>query len=273
MSRAPLMDRPPRFGVGEHACWAYADDDELCSVAAEFVTDGLDAGQRIVCAVDGQTDSLRGALAELEPDRLVGEGALELLVIDELHGDGPVDADAHLRTFADAVSRAEADGFSGVRVLADNTPLLLDRPDAQRKYLRWESVWQPFIAARRLIGLCCFDRRRVSDELIDDLASVHCKTHGVRRHATFRLIRGSDRLTLHGDVDWYDADRLGRLLESTTADEDVLLDLRGVAFLNHHALFAIRAARDRLQARGRTLQLTEVPSVTRRLAHRLDVEL
>jgi anti-anti-sigma regulatory factor len=268
------MELPSRFAAGEHACLAYADDRELCDVAADFVAEGLDAGQRVLCVADAQIELLRRALGPLEPDRLVKEGALELHAVEDVYGDGPVDPAAQLRTFADAVTRAEADGFSGLRVMADNTPLLFDRPDARRDYLRWESVCEPFIASRQLIGMCCFDKRRVPHELMDDLASVHRRTHGLERDARFRLIPVPDRVTLRGDVDWYDAKRLGRLLESTVAaGEDVELDLGEVAYLDHHALFAITAARDRLRAHGKTLVLTEVPSVTRRLAERLGIEL
>src|SRR6185369_12202160 len=121
-------------------------------------------------------------------------------------------------------------------------------------YLRWESVCEPFIARHRLIGLCCFDERRVTGELAGDLASVH-RTALDETRAPFRLIRVADRLTLRGDLDWFDAERLGRLLERTVAaDEDVVLDLQDVAFLDHHALLSILAERDRLRAHGRGLQ-------------------
>jgi anti-anti-sigma regulatory factor len=274
MAPTPPTEQAHRFGAGDHACFAYADDDDLCGVAAEFAAGGLAEGQRVLCVVDGQMERLRRALGPLDPDRLVDEGALELLLVDEVYGDGPVDADAQLRTFTQAVTRAEDDGFAGLRVLADNTALLFDRPDARRSYLRWESLCEPFIASRRLIGLCCFDQRRLPAELAGDLASVHRTTLGRSRSAPFGLIRVPDRLTLRGEVDRFDADRLGRLLDSSVgADEDVVLDLGETEFLDPHALLAILAARDRLQSRGRTLQLVDVPLAAHQLAGHLGVEL
>jgi anti-anti-sigma regulatory factor len=273
MSPAALSEPVRALGVGDHACWSFADEDQLCAVATGFVAAGVAAGQRVLCVVDGQLEQLRRALGPLEPDRLIEQGGLELLVVDEVYGDEAVDADAQLRTFAQAVTRAEDDGFTGLRVLADNTPLLFDRPNACEAYLRWESVCEPFIASRRLIGLCCFDERRVTGELAGDLASVHRKTLDDTA-APFGLIRVPDRLTLRGDLDWYDAERLGRLLEHTVAaDEDVVLDLQEVVFLDHHALLSFLAVRDRLRAHGRSLQLLNVPSATRRLAGHLGVEL
>jgi anti-anti-sigma regulatory factor len=273
MPHARVLE-PHRFGIGEHACLGYADDDELCDLATIFVADGLADGQRVVCVVNGHMEQLREALGDLGPDRLAAEGALELLVVDDVYGDGPLDAEAQMRTFSEAVARAQADGFTGLRVLADNTPLLFDRPDGSRAYLRWESVCEPFIASRQLIGLCCFDTRRLPHELADDLSCVHQTTLGGMRRGSFRLIRVPDRLTLRGDVDWYDAERLGRLLDSSVAaDEDVLLDLGELEFLDHHGLLEILSVRDRLQERGRTLEVTGVPSVTRRLVERLGVTL
>jgi anti-anti-sigma regulatory factor len=262
------------LGLGDHACCVYADDEELCRVAARFVADGVAARQRVLCVANGQMGQLRAALGPFGPERLIDQGVLELLVVDEVYGDGPVDAETQLRTFAQAVVRAQTDGFTGLRVLADNTPLLVDGPQASRSYLRWESMCEPFIASRRLIGLCCFDRRRVSGELVRDLACMHRKTFDDAADASFRLIRVDDRLTLRGEVDWFDAERLSRLLEgSVDTDERVVLDLGEASFLDHHALLRLAAARDAMRSQRRTLQITGAPSVTRLLAERLGLEL
>ena len=137
----------------------------------------------------------------------------------------PSDPDRLLAIYAAATDEALAEGFSGLRVVADVTDLATD-PGCQ---CRWESVADRFMAERPLSALCCYDRRRLAPEVLRDLCAVHPV---VNEPVPFRIYAAGDDLRLEGEIDYFSSDALQRLLQLTRADGG--LDLSGAGFIDHH---------------------------------------
>lgn len=126
-----------------------------------------------------------------------------------------------------------------------------------------------------MTALCCYDRRRLPDSLLSDLVAVHPTSHAPERMAPFRFFtREPDTLALEGEVDYFSADDLVRLLDmAPDADgRSVSLDLGGLGFVDHHGVMAlVRYARS-FRAKG-VLSFQNVPHPVARLCELMGVAL
>lgn len=66
---------------------------------------------------------------------------------------------------------ALTDGYRGIRVVADNTPLVAD-PHAMGRWLEWEHLTDRFQAARPMLGVCDFGRTQVAPDQPIGLATL-----------------------------------------------------------------------------------------------------
>jgi hypothetical protein len=83
---------------------------------------------------------------------------------------------------------------------------------------------------RPLSALCCYDRRRLPREVVRDLCAVHPVANDP---VPFRIYAADGGLRLDGEIDFFSAEALRRVLPLTTHEEGSL-DLSGAAFIDHH---------------------------------------
>lgn len=137
---------------------------------ARFFAEGAARDERLMLVVD---DPVR----EHWPTQLLERGALLLVSVGETYGsDRIVDPVDQRRVFASCLDEARAEGFSGLRVAADNTSLV-GTPERLRSWLAWEAVADRFLAENPVTGLCAFDRRRLERDTIDEVIGVHRVVH------------------------------------------------------------------------------------------------
>jgi hypothetical protein len=217
-----LVSSAAGLGLHGHVCWTYSEDSELIRAAAEYLADGARLGQRLVY------------VAPQERLHLAGEHrGVEVLPLSAFYEPGrPSDPDRLLAIYEAAVDEALADGFSGLRVVADVTDLAAD-PDCQ---CRWESVGDNLMAERPLSALCCYDRRRLAPDVLHDLCSVHPV---VNEPVPFRIYASGTGLRLDGEIDFFSTDALRRLLPLTAHGQSTL-DLSGARFIDHHGARVLR---------------------------------
>ena len=135
-----VLGRGP-YGASDHASFGYRTDDERVQVAAAWLADGLRAGQRTLYVAEAPAHELANELAG-HPVLAAAMRAGTLLVhtIADLYDlSAPIDAAAQVAGYDATVELALRDGFDGVRVAADITPLVLD-PARRDAHLRWEHV-------------------------------------------------------------------------------------------------------------------------------------
>jgi anti-anti-sigma regulatory factor len=263
------------LGLHGHGCWTYADDHEFRAGAHAFLNDGVELGQALMYVGAGTIAKLRSDLDDLpEVDRLLGEGRLRIMPIENVYAVGePLDPTEQLTMFSTATSMALVDGYTGLRVVADVTSLVLDA-ELWPAHLHWESVADRYAAKNPLAGLCCYDRRALPDEILADLCCVHRTSNGPPSVAPFRLFAGREGLSLAGEVDAFSADDLRRLLAAVTpASGDLVLELDELEFVDHHGLTAIADHARALAREGRKLDYRGAPPSFDRLAGLLEIGL
>lgn len=113
-----------------HVGWEYRDHREFLLRAAEYIADGLNLGQRVGYVGQDDPATMRAGLAAAG---LGGDaGAVDIKTIAEhflFRGD-VVDAERMTERYATAAVEAVADGYNGLRVAIDVTPVV--RTPAQR---------------------------------------------------------------------------------------------------------------------------------------------
>jgi ABC-type transporter Mla MlaB component len=263
------------LGLHGHGCWTFSDDDEFLNGVIEFLSDGLELGQRLLYVGAGGVVKLRRDLDVLPGiEELLGDGTVRIMPLESIYEMGrPIDAMAQLTMYAAATETALSDGFTGLRVAGDGTPLVLD-PALWRDHTRWETIADRYMAKNPMAALCCYDRRALPDEILADLACVHRTCNAPRAVAPFRLFAGRDGLSLAGEVDSFCVDDLRRLLRLASPPRGkLILELDELEFIDHHGMLALADHARALESDGRSMTILGAPREFDRLAGLLDVQL
>ncbi|HEX8648298.1 MAG TPA: MEDS domain-containing protein [Thermoleophilaceae bacterium] len=275
MRRHGRVDSAAGLGLHGHGCWLYSDEAEFRAGALDFLAEGAELDQRMLYVGAGTIEKLRSDLGDLPGlDRLLGDGALRIMALEALYEVGVgVDPMAQLAMYSAATRTALVDGYAGLRVLAEVTPLVLD-PELWRAHTHWEAVADRYMAKHPMSALCCYDRRLLPDAILRDLACVHRSSNAAPAMAPFRLFAGREGLSLAGEVDSFSAEHLRRLLAATLpAEGELVLELDELRFIDHHGVMAIAEVARELQRDGRAVRFLGAPRSFDRLASLLEVEL
>ena len=269
------MRTPAGLGLHGHACWTFADEQEFRAGALEFLEDGVELGQRLMYVGPGSVQKLRADLEGLRGvDNMLASGGLRIMPLENAYEVGqPVDPVTQLTMYSAATSAALVDGYTGLRVVAEVTSLVLDA-ELWPAHVHWESVADRYISKNPLAALCCYDRRVLPDEIIGDLACVHRTSNRPPALTPFRLYAGREGLCLGGEVDSFSAPDLRRLLRAATAPgSDLVLELDQLEFIDHNGLLAIADHAAELERAGHRLQLRGAPPTLDKLTQLLEVRL
>jgi ABC-type transporter Mla MlaB component len=262
------------LGLGDHACWIYDDDEGRRGTVADFLVDGLRLRQRLLYVGGDSVERLHADLEALDGvGSLIEDGALQVV---PLRGVGPagggIDAERRLEAYAAATDQAVAEGYTGLRV-AVAAGGLVTGSDAWDAHTRWEGLVDRAILSRPMTALCLYDRREVPDRVLADIASVHPISHAPAGMVPFRVFSRPDALALEGEVDYFSADALGRLLAMTPrGDGEVVLDLSGLGFVDHHGVMAL-VEHARKSRPSHPLRFQKVPYQVERLCDLMGVSL
>ncbi|WP_235779475.1 MEDS domain-containing protein [Sinomonas notoginsengisoli] len=165
MNRSPAGSRWPRGHLG----WAYSGLPEFEGRAASFLADGHVLGERQIFICD---DPHAGRW----PKDLLECGDLLVHSTAELYGESRVvDATAQGAVFQSILDEARALGYTGIRVVADNTSLT-STPERLEAWMCWEEEADMLIQRRPITGLCAFDRTRTAPATLKALMDVHPET-------------------------------------------------------------------------------------------------
>jgi anti-anti-sigma regulatory factor len=245
MSGTTGADAPQPYG---HACLTYDDPARFQTVAHEFLAAGLAAGERV------------WYLAPEEPRGW--DFTPEVVTLhDQYPADAVIDPDAGLAAYARATEQALADGFTGLRVAADVTPLLLT-PAQVDAFARYEAQVDRYMRTHPFTALCAFDRTRMGDEAVEQLACLHPDSD-----APFRLFAphpGRGDAALAGEIDETTRPVFLQALERAAlrpGRDELVLDGQDLAFIDHNSLLYLDA---HARALGTTAVLrTALPSAVR----------
>jgi anti-anti-sigma regulatory factor len=253
--RDPLTD-------ADHVCWVYDDPESFVDAAQRYLAVGLTKGERLMCVGDGLSADLRSAGEPFGSlDALAARGALTFDSVDETYVDEGALSPADQWAFYDAAVReARVAGFSGLRVVADVTPLARTARDRAR-LVQWEHLADEFIASGSgMVALCAYRRSALDPDAVADVTSVHPRVHAPLDRPSFRIWFDGTRVVLAGAVDTFGADRLARVLAtSPVSGPTAVLDLSGLETVDVAGCRALATWARALAERGVRLRVQGAP--------------
>jgi hypothetical protein len=257
----------PGAGTSDHICWVYDEDDAAFDRAVRrFLAGGLDRrervlviGERVIACVGTPADGFGDAAA------LIADGTLRTLTTAQAYEASGGFAPGAQRAFYDAATQeALADGFAGLRVVADVTPLAED-DDARPALVAWEHLADEYVAQGSGFTAMCAYASRLAPQALAEVASVHPLVHAPAK-PPFQVFFDDDRVALSGSVDTFGADRLARVLASTPVGGDgAVLDVGLVDFVDVAASRVIARWAQDLDARSLPLEVRGASPLLRRM--------
>ncbi|WP_433305552.1 MEDS domain-containing protein [Actinoplanes sp. CA-030573] len=262
-------------GEAAHTCWSYDDQRAFEAYARAYLADGLARGEQ-VWYVPGErsTGVVDGWLSDIGGR----PGSARVVRSGDAYAAGQViDPAGQVAAYTAATERAIADGFTGLRVCADCTPLV--RTTAQLDaFARYEYAIGGYMRVAPMRAVCAYDRRELGERAVAELAGVHRHSNaGVpfRLHASGR----PGVAILDGEVDAAGEELFVTALrrsglggpgntEKGKVGEEVVIDARGSGFVDHRAL--MRLQRHASECAVTVVLRTGRPSV-RRLAGLLEL--
>lgn len=250
MRKHGVLADPRDLQAHDHVAWLGRGQEPLDRVAAAFFAAGGRRNERMLYVA--QTPDVR-RLSDLPgAERLAKAGTLSVLEAETLYG---LDPAGWQGIFQDLLDGALNAGYRGLRVAADNTALASGGTDALARWLAWEHQADAFQEANPASGICYFDRERLGDQALADLAAVHPLRCAGFSEPPFALFADGDALRVVGTLDCWSAGQLARVLGARPPGKELVLDFAQVEFVDHHGLLALgEVARSRQPIRIRNAQ-------------------
>ncbi|WP_203897964.1 MEDS domain-containing protein [Virgisporangium aliadipatigenens] len=242
-----------RAPARRHHCWGFDDPVALESRARPFLGEGLAAGEQVWFVTAGAVEPVMRRWSAVTPfGAALRDGTARVLSVAAGYADGgPVEPAAQVDVFADALSGALAAGYTGLRVVADVTPLV--RTPAQRAaFGRYEYLVDSFMAGRPVTGVCAFDRIALDTGTFRDMACLHPR--GDSAGVPFRLYGcppADGAMVLAGELDLAGRTQfevaLARAAPRPVGGE-IVIDASGLRFVDHRALRVLEEYAKRLRS-------------------------
>ena len=155
-----------------HMAWSFGSPEEFEAQSTVYLAEGVRVHEHLMFVADDPKP------AEWTTD-LIASGQLVVASTSEVYGTARiVDAEAQRDMFEGELANALHDGYTGIRVAADNTSLIA-APDGLYAWMVWESVGDEFMAHHPVSGLCAFDRSRIDNHTLQKLLDAHHTTVSV----------------------------------------------------------------------------------------------
>ncbi len=257
----------PGAGTSDHICWVYGEDDPSFDRAVrQFLAGGIDRGERLLCVGERVIDSIAlDADGFVDAAALIAGGSLRTLTTAEAYEGAGAFVPGAQRAYYDSATReAIADGYTGLRVVADVSRLAAD-PVSRPQLLEWEHLADGYIAEGGGFTAMCAYNGALAEEVLVDAASAHPLAH-TSVAPPFRVFFDDDHVVLSGSVDTFSADRLARVLASSpVGTEGAVLDLERVEFMDVAASRTIARWAQDLNARSLPLEVRGASPLLRRM--------
>jgi signal transduction histidine kinase len=160
-----------QLGPADHACTLYEERDREVAIAVSYIRTGLERGELCVCVVDDGGESILGALASEGVDVDTELRERRLTVFEKPLAQN-VKAQDMLGQIEQWARGARDAGHAGFRIVGEMTWALdggLRELAEFEARLNLNRVWQRHACA----GLCQFDVRRFTPEMLREMIMVH----------------------------------------------------------------------------------------------------
>jgi anti-anti-sigma factor len=252
----------------DHVCWVYTGDDDLDAGVGRFLEAGLERGERVLGVGETAIESLRRQSAEYGGGDLLGaRGVLETLTLAEAYAAAGEFAAGRQRDFYDAATRrALADGFTGLRVVADVSAVAADG-DHRPALVHWEHTADEYAVHGPGFTAMCLYRADLGTDALTDVATVHPLVRAPAAVAPFQVFFDDDHVVLAGSVDTFSAPRLEVVLTGSPAATATVtrLDLGRLEFVDVTGCRVLARWAQRLEERGGRLEVVRASRPLRRI--------
>lgn len=241
MRRRLSTSRADSLQPHDHVVWYGDGADDLYALASVALAGGERLREKLLFVAEGPDP---GRLRELDGlERLLDSGQLEMLDVGSVYGTGlSFSHTRQLATFETVLANALIDGYTGIRVVADNTSLVRGDADGFQRWLCWEQLTDRFQARSNVTGICFFDRSALSEQRQSDLASLHPVRSATSVTPPFSFTVDGDAVLVTGMLDAFSADQFRRMLATAPDDRPLIVDLSSAEFVDHHAMLALGGA-------------------------------
>jgi hypothetical protein len=220
----------------DHIGWVYDGPREFEMLARRFLAEGVSRYERLMYIADDPDPTGMADLIDLVEGRPV-----QVVSVGEVYGtSGVVEPLVQKATFAAVLAEARVAGYTGIRVAADNSALVLDE-ERRAAWMHWECVADKFMSENPVTGLCAFDRRRVAVDHLRHLASLHPLTSTTAPTPQYRLFVDDEALSIHGIVDTFAVRAITRTLSALPEKTPLIIDLDEVTLMSRRVLTQLAA--------------------------------
>lgn len=264
--RAHGSVKEPEARSADHLCWVHDDDESFDTAVRAFLAGGLARGERLLCVGGRAIAALDGAAGDLgDLAALTAGRVLETMTVAEVHAEaGPLVVDRQRAFYAAATEQALADGFRGLRVVADLSRLATD-PGLRDALVRWEHAADELMASGSGMSAMCAYRSDLPPAVLGEVLAVHPLGNGPDHLSPYRLFFDEDRVVLAGSVDTCTAGRLAAVLAGTPTGPAAVLDLGGLEFVDVAGCRALAGWAGALRDRGVHLEIRGASALLQRM--------
>jgi MEDS: MEthanogen/methylotroph, DcmR Sensory domain len=244
----------------DHVVWYGEREDDLYALASAALAASARRNERLMLVASEPDPAQLVGIDDL--DALLDRGQLDLVDVESVYGSWDTfDAAKQLATFEGVLADALADGYTGIRVVADNTSLACGDDVGFRRWLQWEQVTDRFQSQSNVTGICYFDRSALSAERQADLASLHPVCSASAVEPPFSFFVDGDAVSVTGTLDAWSVDQFTRILSTAPAAEPLVVDLSHAEFVDHRAVLALNAA----ASASRPVRIRRAPEIISKL--------
>jgi anti-anti-sigma factor len=262
-----LVTGVPETNAADHLCCVYDDDATFDAAVREFLAGGLARGERLLCVGERVIDSLLAGASPISGvAELVADGRLQMLTLAEAYAaTGSFRPERQLAFYDEATRRAVDDGYRGLRVIADVTPLAAD-PESRTELVRWEHLADEYVARGPGMSAMCTYRGDLPQDALTAATTSHPLVHAPSGVSPFRVFFEDGRLAVAGEVDTFHAARLAGVLAGLPVEGPVVtLDLAFLDFIDAAGCRALALWAQDLRARSITLELRDASPLVQRV--------
>lgn len=252
----------------DHVLWCGEGPTELHRVAVSAFSAAAPRGERMFFISDQPRTQQLAALSDLESfTTLVENGSLQVLTVGDTYYD-LFDPDAQRAHFEQALEEALSEGHTGICVVADNSPLAGGSDEEFGAWLAWEATADAIQARKPVTGVCYLDRHAVNAQRMSDISAMHPVLSTGVEEPNFRIYVDQESVRVIGELDYWCAEQLRRILLSYPKASELVLDLSELSFIDHRALLVM----DHVARRGHDLRVRGARPIVHRLWEHLGLE-
>lgn len=267
-----MLESVREAGRSDHACWAYSTRSERDAAAVEWLVEGARIGQRLL-VVTSDADGGAGLLAAITAANPRLAPDVNNFSHEQLYDiSKPIDVDAQLSVYSGEVERALADGYHGIRVFCDITPLIAD-PARRAGHAHWEHVADAWMAeGNPMSALCAYDVGVVGSQP-EAVMVVHPLRRGPATTTTpFGIFREASKTVLGGEVDAFAVTALADAL-AALPEGPVSLDVSNLSYICARGAATLARAGAVATADRPRIRLTGARPIVKRIWQVLDFDM